>query len=79
MTWTSDAPGTGGVLNYRFVPEGFEEEKPLLVPFIQVDYDFIETMNIHMRDGREFDPSFPGDRGQTYVVNQAFLESVNWK
>lgn len=79
MTWTSDAPGIGGVLNYRFVPEGFDIDKPLLVPFIQVDYDFIETMNIRMKDGRDFDASLPGDLGQTYIVNQAFLESVNWK
>jgi putative ABC transport system permease protein len=79
MTWTSDAPGTGGVLNYRFVPEGFEVDKPLQVPFIQIDYDFIETMNIRMKDGREFDATLPGDLGQTYIVSQAFLESVNWK
>lgn len=79
MTWTSDAPGIGGVLNYRFVPDGFEVDKPLLVPFMQVDHDFIETMNIRMKDGREFDATLPGDLGQTYIVNQAFLESVNWK
>jgi putative ABC transport system permease protein len=79
VTWTSNAPGTGGTLNYRFVPEGLEVDTPLLIPFVQADYDFIETMEIKMKDGREFDPSVPGDLGQTYIVNQAFLESVNWR
>jgi putative ABC transport system permease protein len=79
VTFTTDVPGMGGVPAYRFVPEGFPLEKPMIIPFVQVDYDFIETMGIRMRDGREFDASLPGDTGQTYIVNEAFLESVNWK
>lgn len=78
-TWTTDAPGKGGAINYRFVPEGTDPNKPFLIPFAQVDYDFVETLGIGMKDGREFDPSLPGDSGRTYIVNQAFIQDVGWE
>ncbi|HEX5170703.1 MAG TPA: ABC transporter permease [Cyclobacteriaceae bacterium] len=78
VAWGANAPGLGGVTNYRFVPEGFRIDDPLFIPFVQIDYDFVETMGIKMKDGREFDPSIPGDSGKSYIVNQAFLESVGW-
>lgn len=78
VSWGADAPGLGGVTNYRFVPEGFPTDDPLFIPFVQVDYDFVETMGIKLKDGREFDASIPGDSGKAYIVNQAFLKSVGW-
>ncbi len=42
-----------------------------------VDVNFIKTMDIKMKEGREFDPTKTSDLYNAAIVNESFLESFN--
>jgi putative ABC transport system permease protein len=79
VAWGAAVPGMGNVWNYRFVPEDTRVENVSFIPFLQIDHDFVETMGITMYDGREFDPSIPGDSANSYIVNQSFINQFGWE
>jgi len=44
----------------------------------RVDDDFLETFNMEVIDGRGFSSSYPGDREQSVVVNEALVRDYSW-
>ncbi|MCE7065611.1 ABC transporter permease [Dyadobacter sp. CY326] len=47
--------------------------------YIGVDDDFLKTLEIPVVKGRNFSKSFPSDRIQSVVVNEAFVKEAGWK
>lgn len=43
-----------------------------------VGYDYLETMNIRLKEGRFFDRSMPSDSVASLVVNESFVRSMGW-
>ncbi|MGD8535490.1 MAG: ABC transporter permease, partial [Candidatus Aminicenantes bacterium] len=58
-----------------FLPEG-NEWAPRYSIF--VDYDFIPTMGIELKEGRNFSREFSTDGEDAYIINEAAAEKFGW-
>jgi putative ABC transport system permease protein len=43
-----------------------------------VGYDYLETMNIRLKEGRLFDRSMPSDSVSSVVVSEHFVDAMGW-
>jgi putative ABC transport system permease protein len=43
-----------------------------------VGYDFFKTLDIEMKEGRDFSPDFPSDAEDAYIVNEAAVKDFGW-
>lgn len=43
-----------------------------------VGYDYLETMNIRLKEGRFFDRRMPSDSVSSVVVNEHFVDAMGW-
>lgn len=75
---TSDIPGSGSN-GSRFVPEGFSRENPQMLPLTFADYDFVLSLGIHLKEGRNFSKQFPADVEQAFIINEKAAENLGWK
>lgn len=75
---TTDIPGKGAN-SIRFVPEGFSRNDPLMLPISQVSYEFFETMDIKIIEGRSFSRKFPSDVKEAFILNKKAIENIGWK
>ena len=50
-----------------------------LVNILNVDEDYVNTLNIQMLEGRNFDASRPNDKKQVVLVNEAFARLWGWE
>ena len=44
----------------------------------QVSIDFIKTMGIEVKEGRDFSRDFPSDPGKACIINEAAVKSFGW-
>jgi len=56
--------------------EGAGDEEAFGVSYNMVDYDFIETMEIEMLEGRSFSRDYPSDDSIAYIINEAALRRM---
>jgi putative ABC transport system permease protein len=49
------------------------------VNFAVVDHDFIETLGIKIKEGRDFRQDMPSDTLRAVVVNETFVKRMAWK
>lgn len=49
------------------------------INFAIVDHDFIETMGIKIKEGRDFQQDMPSDTSLSVVVNETFVNRMGWK
>jgi putative ABC transport system permease protein len=49
------------------------------VNFAVVDHDFIETLGIKIKEGRDFRQDMPSDTLYAAVVNETFVDRMAWK
>lgn len=60
--------------------EGKDPEQSLLVSFTGVHYDFIRTMDITLKEGRDFSPDFPSDMmtdtTASFIINQVLADII---
>ncbi|MBN1482274.1 ABC transporter permease [candidate division KSB1 bacterium] len=74
-TLCSDIPHRGVSANgYR--PEGFDTWKVMWI--IYGDADFLNTFDLQVTKGRNFDPTRPTDK-DAYLVNEKLIESLEWE
>jgi ABC-type antimicrobial peptide transport system permease subunit len=45
----------------------------------EVGYDYLETMNLRLKEGRFFDRMMPGDSVASAVVNENFVKAMGWQ
>ena len=58
------------------MPEGSDES--IDFPAYYVDHDFIQTMGINLREGRDFSRDIATDTAEAFIVNQAVVERLGW-
>jgi len=59
--------------------EGCDAESSFLIHFNVIDYDFIETLQIEIAEGRSFSPEFADDVNFGYLLNQEAVKQMNLK
>jgi len=58
--------------------EGLSEKNEYM-HWITVDHDFIETLGLRIKAGRNFSSNYPTDQGRAYILNEAAVEMIGWE
>lgn len=61
-----------------FVIEGMFDDQPFWYPAFMVRYDFIETFNIPVVEGRAFSRNFPSDTSEAIMINESMVKHLGW-
>ncbi len=64
--------GSSMVSKMGFVHEG----RSILTHWLQTDYDYIETMDIELLQGRGFDRKYASDSARSLIINRAMAEQL---
>ncbi|MHB1687438.1 MAG: ABC transporter permease [Ignavibacteriaceae bacterium] len=72
---TSDVPSNGFSSNGYF-PEG--SNTPLMIHVVDVDDDFLNTFNIKLVKGRNFNKDIQSDEN-AYLINESLAKLLGWK
>ncbi len=75
VTAVSTVPGIGSQNGIKLKTEDIDE---LDMGIIYVDYDFVETLGIEVKEGRHFDTNLTSDAKSAFLVNESFLQKVGW-
>jgi putative ABC transport system permease protein len=64
-----------------FKPEGAGTEEKL-ISFITADYDYLQTLNIQLKEGRNFSRDFPSDASEqqgAMLINESAAKMLGWE
>lgn len=75
-TNTPIGEGSGKVIFSIETDQGMDQRG---VNFAVVDHDFIETLGIRIKEGRDFRQDMPSDTLYAAVVNETFVNRMAWK
>ncbi|MEQ9591965.1 MAG: ABC transporter permease [Cyclobacteriaceae bacterium] len=56
----------------------YENEKHPVMLF-EVGFNYLETMNLRLKEGRFFDESIQSDKSESVVINTLFAEAMGWE
>lgn len=75
---SNSVPGNGfGIIVQRYEGnDGEMNEKG--INFLFVDNDYLETMDMHVLEGRNFDPELQTDLEESILINQRTAEVLGW-
>ncbi len=80
------ASSTGGVgknlVNlevYNAEFQGIVEEKTRMAHYMEIDDDFLNTMQMKLVAGRNFSKDIPADKTSSVIVNEALIRDAGWK
>jgi putative ABC transport system permease protein len=74
---TSTLPGWSIPRSLK-IPQGYTEEQMQLMDDINVDHDFISTLEIKMVAGRNFSEEFSTDQSDAIIINQTAARKYGW-
>jgi putative ABC transport system permease protein len=60
------------------VVEGMFDDQAFWYPAFLVRYDFIETFNIPVVEGRAFSRDFPSDTSEAIMINESMVKHLGW-
>lgn len=67
-----DMDGTG------YIPEGYDENNPVIIFTNTVDHDYLSTMEMEVIEGREFSREFTTD-SSAVIINEALVKKLGWE
>ena len=77
-TVSSYLPTPSSRSDNSFFPEGqLQQDKGLNMQKWEVDYDFVKTLDLRMKDGRAFDQSFPSD-SSGIIINETAAKVLGY-
>ena len=66
----------GDNIHYTTVNVGSDQVN---VSRLEVGFNYLETMNVHLQQGRFFDESISSDKKESAIVNEALVRKMGWK
>jgi putative ABC transport system permease protein len=69
-------PGSPSGGLYVFEGDSGMEEHNL--PVLYVDYNYLNTLDIKLKAGRDFSPERPGDKNNSILINEALARYMGW-
>ena len=78
VTAASALPGQGAVLGL-VIPENKKQSDNIFVPWISVDYNFLDALEIPLVTGRTFSKATGTDHLQAFILNESAVRSFGWK
>lgn len=76
VSGAASAVPVDGLTSNGYFPEGFET--PLMFNALDIDEDYIKTMQIQISDGRNFSADRPSDK-EAFLINETLAKEVGWK
>jgi putative ABC transport system permease protein len=61
-----------------FVIEGMFDDQPFYYPAFLVRYEFLETFDIEVVEGRGFSRDFPSDTSEAIMINESMARHLGW-
>lgn len=55
------------------------KEQPVSTEYFSVDHDFLDVLQIGLKEGRNFSPDLASDSAGAVLVNEAMLNRLGWK
>ena len=77
ITLGSAMPGLGRVY-HPIITDEITAEDNVVLPAVSVDYDYVETFDLKLVAGRDFDQSFGTDHLTGYMVNELAVKALRW-
>ncbi len=74
VTTASNLPNS--ILNGSFFQWGVNDQKSRRLCYTETGYDFLETFDLELVDGRYFSPEYPNDAKGAVVVNEAAIKAA---
>ena len=78
VTAAAGLPGRGGWEGQLVRPEGRPPEQALTMEVIPVDHDYVKTLGLTIRAGRDYSRSFAGDATSGVLLNEAACRAFGW-
>ena len=78
VTASSEMPGQG-FLRGLIIPEGRSDKDNIFAPWISVDYNYIQTLNMQIVAGRNFSKAAGTDFLNAFIINESAVRSFGWK
>ena len=69
--------GMNNKMTFTFYKDG--KEQPVSTEYFSVDADFLQTMQIQLKEGRGFSVNAAADSSEAVLVNEAMLKRLGWK
>lgn len=63
--------------DFRLEGSAPDERKKMM--FTRIDYDFLKTYEINIKDGRQFSPDFPSDLTHSCIINETAQKEFGWE
>ncbi len=76
---SSVIPGIEGGAQHDMKPEGKPDDERWLMYLFSVDFDFIKTLGMELKSGRNFSRDFITDSTQAYIINETAALRLGWK
>ncbi|RRA99781.1 ABC transporter permease [Larkinella rosea] len=79
VTGVSALPGRDGWNGQIVYPEGRPHDQTLSMEVIPVDHDYVKTLGLTLRAGRDYSKRFAMDAKQGVLLNEAACRAIGWK
>jgi ABC-type antimicrobial peptide transport system permease subunit len=54
------------------------QEQDYSVDHFPVGFDYLESLNIRLKEGRSFDESIESDKSESVIINESFAKKMGW-
>jgi len=78
VTIAAAMPGNGFIRGL-VIPEGFSETDNIFVPWVSVDYNFLDVLQMPLVAGRTFSKARGTDYLNAFILNESAVRSFGWK
>jgi len=75
---TNGAPGSGRTNSSNYKAEDLPDGEDIYMQTISCDYDFIATMGLEIKEGRNFSKEFTTDESVAYLINETAVNKIGW-
>lgn len=78
-SFSSGTPASNITQSSNFNPKGGNKEDERQMQFLKVDYDFLKTYGMLMKDGRFFSRRLSTDSTNAYILNETAMRKFGWQ
>lgn len=55
-----------------------EDDRQNMMNWLPVDHDFVKTLNLEIKSGRDFSLEYPTDNKGAYILNESAVAEIGW-
>jgi len=79
VTSSNKRPAGRLTSNLGYTAEGIPEDEEKSIKIVTVDFDFFETLENRIVEGRSFSKEFGMDSVSTFILNQTAVKDIGWE